>query len=1132
MKKNDVGDCYVPVCRKTIRIMKFTTILLVCVVCCLSASTYAQNYKVTINKQNSSILDILKEIEEVSEFTFFFNDNQVNAYRTASINVKNASIEDVLTQILKNTGYEYQIIDRQVLIKESPEKIANKSQQEKAITGTVIDSNGEAVIGANVTVKNTTIGTITNADGKFTLQIPDNATLVISYIGYVPQELSVGSRTSFSVILEEDSHSLNEIVVVGYGTQRKKDLTGAIATIGGDDLIARKTTQISQALQGAIPGVSVTRNNAAPGASATVRVRGITTIGDTNPLVIVDGMQVDNMNDVNPNDIESISVLKDAASSSIYGSQAAAGVILITTKRAKSGQFNIEYNYEYGMEIPTKNPGTVDVIRFMEMTNELRWNDAGNGADEYPTYSKETIDNYWTLNRENPNKYPNTDWYDLIMKSYAPRQSHIVKMSGGNDKIRTAASIAYDNIDALYDNRSYERITGRINNDLKFNNYLSASLDVSYKRTIDKQASENPMNFARISAPVYAAKWSDGRIAEGKTGANMYAQVLHGGYKHYWYNQLNARISLDFTPVEGLKISGIFAPIMNDTKEKLWRTAVPWYDADDPSVLGGYTQWGSTTKLEENRRDNYRLTTQFIANYDKTIGDHTFNIMAGYENRYAFNEDLMASRGNYDLTSFPYLSMGPQELRDNSGSAYEYVRRSFFGRAMYNYKNKYLFQGNIRYDASSRFADGHRWGVFPSVSLGWVLSEEEFMKDYDWLSFLKIRGSWGALGNERTGLWDDDNKWKADFYPYQARLNSANSIFFSGNGIVSQQGMAQWTYVIRDITWETTESFDIGIDAHFLDNRLRFTGDYYKKKTKDMLLTLQIPTFMGFDNPQQNTGKMHTNGWEAQIGWYDQVGDWSYYATLNISDFKSKMGDLGGTQFLGDKIKIKGSEFDEWYGYKSLGIYQTQEQVDNSPKTSNSVKVGDLQYKDISGPDGVPDGIISPEYDRVLLGGSLPRYEYGATFGAGYKNFDFGLTIQGVGKRNSRTNVEMVEPLPQNWGNIPTLLDGNIFSHYNTAEQNQKAKYPRLTRTNTENNYAMSDFWIFNGWYMRLKNVNIGYTLPKNWVNKIHLQNLRVYASASDLFFLSSFPKGWDPEMSGGEYPITTSLVFGVSVNF
>ncbi|MDR1379977.1 MAG: TonB-dependent receptor plug domain-containing protein, partial [Tannerella sp.] len=317
----------------------------------------------------------------------------------------------------------------------------------------------------------------------------------------------------------EDLQTLEEIVVVGYGTMKKKDLTGAIASIGGKDIADRKSTQVSQALQGAVSGVMVTRNNNAPGASATIRVRGITSIGNTDPLIVVDGMQVDNINDINPNDIESMSVLKDAASSSIYGSQAAAGVILITTKRAQANQFNIEYNYEYGMEIPTETPGFVDVIRYMQMTNETRWNDAGNGSNEYPTYGKDVIDNYFQLNRDNPDKYPNTDWSKLIFKSYAPRESHIFKINGGNEKVRTAASLIYDKTGAIYEERTYERLTARINNDLIINKYLAASLDISMKRTIDDQpyTNLNLLRIARFSPPVYAATWQDGRYAEGKT---------------------------------------------------------------------------------------------------------------------------------------------------------------------------------------------------------------------------------------------------------------------------------------------------------------------------------------------------------------------------------------------------------------------------------------------------------------------------------------------------------------------------------------------------------------------------------------------------------------------------------------
>ncbi|MDR3060686.1 MAG: SusC/RagA family TonB-linked outer membrane protein, partial [Dysgonamonadaceae bacterium] len=735
--------------------------------------------------------------------------------------------------------------------------------------------------------------------------------------------------------------------------------------------------------------------------------------------------------------------------------------------------------------------------------------------------SKDLIENYYQLNRENPNKYPITDWTNLMIKSSAPRQTHILNLSGGNENARSSASFIYDQIDALYNHRTYERITARINNDFKFNKYLAAYVDVNFKRTIDKQPSMDPMYNIRIAAPIYAATWTDGRIADGKTGNNIYGQIEQGGYNHSWYNQLNGRIGLDITPITGLKISGIFSPTFNFTKQKNWHTAVPWYTADDPTVLGGYLQWSSTTSLNEVRNDNYRWTSQFLVNYNKTFGAHSLDLLGGFESFYAFNEDLGASRGLYTLTQYPYLNIGPEDLRDNSGNAYENAYQSWFGRVMYNYNNKYLLQANIRYDGSSRFAAGYRWGAFPSISLGWVISEEEFLKKQDFLSFLKLRASWGSLGNERIGN-----------YPYQGTIQFATSLFYQGTNIIPSQAAAQWRYAIENITWETTETYDVGIDANILNNRLRFSADYYKKMTRDMLLALQIPTYLGFDNPDQNTGKMHTSGWDLEIGWHDKIGDVRYNISANISDYKSIMGDLGGTEFLGDQVKKKDSEFNEWYGYKAKGIYQTQEQVDHSAKTSGSIKVGDIEYEDINGPDGIPDGKISPEYDRVLLGGSLPRYAYGLNLGLNYQNLDFGMVFQGIGKQNVRLGTMMIQPLLENWGGVPSILDGNYFGKYNTEEQNLTAKYPRLTESNKGNNYAMSDFWLFNGAYLRLKNISLGYTFPKSLVQKLTLQNLRVYASVSDVFSINNYPKGWDPENGGSSYPITTSCIFGISVKF
>src|SRR5690554_4712532 len=994
--------------------------------------------------------------------------------------------------------------------------------QTSSVTGSVHDENNEPLPGASILIKGTTSGAITDIDGKFSLNIAGtNPVLVVSCLGYITQEVEVNNRSTIDVQLVADLSELGEVVVVGYGTQKKSDLTGAISTLGGRDLAERRTPNISQALQGAVPGVMVTRNNNAPGSSATIRIRGITTIGDSNPLIIMDGVPTSSLDNINPNDIESISVLKDAASASIYGSRAAAGVIVVTTKRAKKGELSLNYNFEYGTEIPTRIPEYVDVTRYMQIVNELRWNDNGNDGNEYPLYPQETVENYRELNASNPDVYPITDWVDLILKKSAPRQRHVLDISGGGDAIRTKASIVYDKFDGLYEGRTFERITTRINTDGNITDKLGVTADIFFRREILNQPSMDPIYYMNISAPVYAAEWSDGKVAEGKTGANIYGQLKYGGFRQNWENQIGGRLGLNYTLVEGLKLSAIVSPNLGFDKGKNFQKRVPYYAWDNPATYMGTLQWANSTNLNEARNDSYQVTTQFLANYDKIIGKHTVNLLAGNENFKAFAEDLGASRDQFLLDTYPYLNLGPLEFRGNSGSAWENAYNSWFGRFSYNYDGKYLLQGNLRYDASSRFAKDYRWGSFPSFSAGWVMSEENFLKDISPLSFLKLRASWGTLGNERIGN-----------YPYQSTIGFSNVLFHQGSNVVSSQSAAQWQYAIPDISWEKTESYNIGVDANFFNYRLNVSGEYFKKTTKDMLLPLEIPHYIGFDNPDQNTGKMHTEGWELDLGWADDINELSYSFNFNISDFKSVMGDLGGIQFLGSKVRMEGSEFDEWYGYVSDGLFQSQEEVNNSAIMNASVRPGDVKYKDISGPNGEPDGKISPEYDRQLLGGSMPRYLYGGNIRLGYRNFDMGIMLQGVGKQNPYLSGLMVQPIMENWGHIPKILDGEYWSVYNTEQENSSAQYPRLSRNSESNNFAMSDFWMINGGYFRLKNISLGYTLPITIAEKVGMRNIRVYGNASDLFTIDNFPKGWDPEVSASGYPITSSFLLGVSVQF
>lgn len=991
--------------------------------------------------------------------------------------------------------------------------------QTKTVSGRVTDAKTkESLIGVTVSVPGTKTGTVTDNQGRFSLSIPDAVkSLTFGYIGYQLQTINLTGKP-IEVALLPEQNNLNDVVVVGYGTQKKKDLTGAIATISGEELSGRQTLQVSEALQGAVAGVSVTRSSSAPGSGATVRVRGITTLNNNDALVVVDGIPVSSMDLVNPNDIESLNVLKDAASAAIYGSRGAAGVILITTKRGKTGASNLEYNFEYALQKPTALPAYVDAPTYMKYFNEQATND---GAATGP-YANDYIVNFEANRAATPDKFPfaNTDWQKLIMTNkYAPREQHDLVFTAGNETLKTKASLGYQNVGAFYDNYNYERYQFRINNDIKISTQLNATVDLGLRRlnniapVANPFSGQTPIYEARVMPPIYADRYTNGNYAIAKDGRNPLAQLNEGGTTTGRSNQLQGRLALNFKPVAGLTLTGILAPTFDFNKTKAFSKKITYTLADgSPTTLSNT----ALTVLSESRNEIYQLTSQFLANYNKTINNHNFSALLGYEGVYSNQESLGASRSGFVLTDFPYLDAGSQLLRDNSGDASEANLRSFFGRLTYDYKSKYFLQANLRYDQSSRFAPAYRDAYFPSFSAGWSLSEEEFMKNMKWISFLKLRGSYGEVGNERIGN-----------YPYQASIDLSTALFYQNGSVIPLNGGAQTVYAVQDISWETTKSTDIGIDAAFLNNRLSLTADYYRKRTTDILLGLDIPINLGFDRPTQNAGVLDVKGWEMAINWKDKIGGLSYSAGFNLSDAKSNVVNMGGTQILGDQSIFEGSQFNEWYGYLSTGIYQTAASANAAPRTSNAVTAGDLGYVDIDN-----NGIINAN-DRVLLGGSLPRYQYGGNINLAYKGFDFGISFQGVAKRLSRLNSEVVRPFQEQFGNFPELIDGKFYSKNNTPEQNLAAQYPRLTNTVSGNNYALSDFWLFNGAYFRIKNTTLGYTLAdKPLLKKVGLQSIRFYVAVNDFFTSSKFPKYADPESGNASYPIVTTFLGGVNVKF
>ncbi|MGB3775339.1 MAG: SusC/RagA family TonB-linked outer membrane protein, partial [Leeuwenhoekiella sp.] len=525
--------------------------------------------------------------------------------------------------------------------------------------------------------------------------------------------------------------------------------------------------------------------------------------------------------------------------------------------------------------------------------------------------------------------------------------------------------------------------------------------------------------------------------------------------------------------------------------------------------------------LQETRVTNKSLTTQVIADFDRTFGGHHINSVLGFE-EYSNKVEALLVRGTEFISNeYPFLNRAPvDKVFDNGTNIYETAYRSVFGRASYDYNNKYYLQATVRRDGSSRFDKSFRWGTFPSLALGYVISEENFMKDIQGLDFLKFRASYGSLGNDRIRN-----------YLYLSTLQFANTLVANGDEVESVRTAAQEFLEIADITWETTTSLNIGVDLTTLNNRLTLTTEYFDKQTSDMLLFQNVPSLLGYPDPLVNIGEMNTKGWEVSLGWRDNVGDFNYSFSGNIFDSKSIIGFVDNKRLFGvNTISEEGSEFQSWFGYESDGIYQTQAEVDNSAVTTEVVSPGDIKYKDISGPDGVPDGQVN-ELDRVILGGSLPRYQYGGNVNLGYKGFDFGLVFQGVAQQRFYLNPDTyATAFDNNWYAPPQLIDGNYWSVYNTAAENARVEYPRIGNNNRANNNAFSDFWLRDGSYMRIKNLTLGYTLPQEAIEKAGLSRIRVYLSGNDLFSFDSLPEGVDPEQ-GGSYLITKSYLLGATIS-
>lgn len=1089
--------------KKFLNIMRISTLLLfVCIFASYASDLSSQTAKVNIANTRMTIGDFIKQVEKETGYMFVYNKGEIDANRTVSLKKGNNTVGDCLNRIFDGTGVSFVFDDGYVVLtKHSQTQAAVSQQSGKLVKGAVTDESGLSVIGANVFIKSTTVGTITDMEGNFSLEVPsDNDILVISYIGYVEQQIPVKNRKNWSIVLKEDAQNLDEVVVVGYGTQRKGNIATAVTTIKSDVLQNRPVQTVGEALQGQIPGLSVTAKGA-PGESPKLQLRGSSVLKSDNssePLVLVDGVPAD-FNFLNPEDIESINVLKDAASSAIYGSRAANGVLLITTKRGKMGKPTFRYNGSVGVNTPMYMPQSISSAEYARIKNEAERN-----MGRAPIYTDEDISKF--ANGTDLNRYPNTNWLDLAIQNSVTTR-HGLEASGGTEKVRYLVSAGVDHQTGIFPNTQQNVFNVRSSTDISITKKFGISFDIRYQlRDMDALNNQEDIYKQLIQAdPTMVAYYTDGSYGYNPGFfTNPLVPLYEGGQKYTNRHEASGIFKLDYEIIDGLKFTGI-ANVKYTFKNEESRARKVFYK-------NYFTQevFENGENSFSDRRDyNAYYNLQALLNYKKSFGIHNLDILAGYQQESENSDWLKGARSGYPTDIIWELNPGPKDNWSNDGNGEHWALASFIGRINYDYDNKYILSLSMRSDASSRFAKGSRWSTFPSVAAAWRISQESFMKGIrSWLDDLKIRASWGQTGSA-TGL---------GLYPSYTLISTGGLILNN----TYQQIASLKTIGNQELTWEHSDMLNLGLDVKVLNSRLNFTGEYYIKNTKDILLEMPVPLEYGFGKPNMNVGEVRNKGWELSLSWNDRINDFGYSISGNLSDNRNEVVDLGDTgPWKGSNTYTEvGLPFNSIYGYESMGLFQSDEEVANAPFQNSNTAAGDIRYKNQNGDDKIDAN------DRVVIGDPNPHFLYGVNLGFDYKNFDLNMFFQGIGQKDRVIMDNFVRP----------FYDSSIFEHhldYWTPE-NTGAKYPRiLNKDDGTHNYQQSDYWMINAGYFRMKNLQIGYTIPREILRPAGFDRVRVYFSANNLFTVSDFVPGMDPESEKSvSYPFARTYSFGLNVQF
>ena len=1031
-------------------------------------------------------------------------------------------------------------------------------QQSKKISGIITDEKGEPIIGANIAVVGTTIGIISDMDGKYELEVLEGAEVKVSYIGYNPQSFKVTQKTSYNIVLKEDSEMIDEVVVVGYGTIKKSDISGSVVSVDKEQMMKRNPLNLAQGLQGSAAGVMASKNSGDPEGTATIRIRGVATVnGSADPLYVVDGVQVgSNANFVNPADVESIEVLKDASATAIYGARGANGVVMITTKKGVKGATQLNFSANFGIQNMTGKLDVADADLFAYSVRQGRANDAASIQNK-------------AFGADYAGRLRTIDWQDVMTRT-ALQQNYMLSVSGGNDKTQSTFSVGYLNNDGVILDSNFSRLTARANVTHKVKDFIEVGGNVAFVHS-EKVGGGNLRSYATLTPTMDYVDETTGQFISNDWRANAdgtynaFMQISgEGDIQKGQDNPYAAKMEEDKTPTYENKFVGSAYLNLNLFKGLQFRTigsyTLSTVDGSGFNVVNPRSITAAQTNsfwMNQSQDNNIEIESYFTYNWKNDI--HNLTVMAGNSVTNYWGHWVSSNASNFLADTYRQMSLTSDQTSRIGDGGYNLKTRyiSWYGRAMYTLMDRYIVTATVRRDGSSNFGSGNRWGTFPSAALAWRLSEEDFIKNLDIFSNMKLRFGWGQTGNAGSATSLSVAQLSSNRIAYDwGQLGGSSSNY---NKVV---GFAQLKEIDTNLKWETNTQTNIGLDLGLLNNDLNITMDYFIRDSKDLLLYRNMRPSTGHGQVYTNAGHIQNKGFEFSVSYNKRFGDWSLGATLTGSTLKNKVIEVGdpiynnldangdlitddGDNWTNHSVTMEGHAVGSYYGYVVEGIFRNQAEVDAANALAkengydayqvNATTVGDYKYKDLNG-DGHIDG-----NDQKVLGNGFPKLNYGLTLNASWKNWDVMIYMYGVVgmKINSYAAMKMTQ-LYKTGGGIQNTLKEYIDNAW--SESNPNAVYPRMTIVDNNTNMKASDAYVKKGDFLKIANIQIGYTFPKRWLQPLRMDNARIFASVENLACFSGYNKFGDPEVGnaavlqtgfdGGRYPYPRTFTFGLSVQF